>query len=103
MNRTAFNELIAYMRNRPEEARRLREVLDDALEQERAENAERWLTAKQAAELIGKSSRWIREHIHIFGTAKQVARGSKQYGWMMKEGDVRQAYELFIFQKTINA
>ena len=53
MKRTEFNDLIAYLKNRPEEAKRLREVLG-AME---PRTIPVWITATMAGELIGKSGK----------------------------------------------
>ena len=95
MNRREFSELVAYIRNRPEEAQRLRKVLDLAAEDNRREERERWLTASEAGEMIGKSSKWVREHLDLFTTAKQVAR-TNGFAWVMQAQDVRQSYDIYI-------
>ena len=95
MNRREFSDLVAYLKNRPEEAQRLRKVLDVAAEDNRREERERWLTASEAGEMIGKSGKWVREHLDLFTTAKQVARANG-FAWVMQAQDVRQSYDIYM-------
>lgn len=95
MNKSEFGALLSYLKNRPEEAQRLRKVLDLAAEDNQREERERWLTATEAGEMIGKSSKWVREHLDLFTTAKQVAR-TNGFAWVMQAQDVRQSYDIYI-------
>ena len=96
MKRTEFNELITYLKNRPEEARRLREVLGtDSLKI----LAPVWLTAKQAGESINKSASWIRKHMDLFPGAVKVQRGQR-FAWMFRRDEVRTQYNVWIFNNN---
>lgn len=90
MTRNQFDDLVNYIRYRPEEAQRLREALGAV-----APGQSKWVTATEAGELIGKSGKWIREHMFLFPQAMQVRRGS-QFCWMLVEEEVRQQYETFL-------
>ena len=97
MKRTEFNELIAYLKNRPEEAKRLREVLG-ALE---PRTIPVWITATMAGELIGKSGKWVREHIDLFPTARTVQRGTKQK-WLINKDEVMPQFNVWLFNNHKN-
>ena len=93
MKRQEFEDMINYIKNRPEAARRLREAL--ALAETPKEDL--WVPASKAARMVGKSCRWIRAHIDLFPSAKQVERGNEQFTWMIKESEVITQYNVWAF------
>lgn len=90
MNRREFSELVAYIRNRPDEARRLREVLGEIAQQQ----PKIWISADKAGAMIGKSGKWIRTHIDLFPTAKQVAYGNG-FAWQIAQDEVATQYNVY--------
>ena len=93
MNKSTFADLVNYIKNRPEEARKLRDAL--ALGADRVEY-NLWLSATTAGELIGKSGKWVREHTHLFPSAfKSGSKGT----WFVKKGELLRNYENYIRNK----
>lgn len=93
MNKSTFADLVNYIKNRPEEAKKLRDAL--ALGADKAE-CNLWLSAASAGELIGKSGKWVREHTHLFPSAFQSGiKGT----WFVKKGELLRNYEMYIKTK----
>ena len=95
MKRQDFNNLINYLKNRPEEVQRLREVLGA----EPPKPATVWLSATDAGKEIGKSGSWIRQHIDLWPSAKRVQRGSR-FAWMLKREEMRTQYNIWLFNNN---
>ncbi len=99
MNKKEFNELINYISNRPEEARRLCEVLtvvkqvaqqsgckhdyDDECSSGVSDS--QWLTASQVGRKMGRSHQWVKDHdCNLPESAKRLSnsgRKARLYLW----------------------
>ena len=94
MNRREFSDLVAYIKNRPDEAKRLREALGEAVS-----NADHnvWLSAQRAGELIGKSGKWVREHLDLFPSATQM--GGRN-AWLVRKSEVVTNYNIYLTNQS---
>lgn len=92
MNRRQFSDLVAYIKNRPEEAARLREALGEACARHESNI---WLSATKAGELIGRSSKWVREHISLFPSATQM-----NGAWLLRKSEVLTNFDIYIANNT---
>lgn len=103
MNKSQFNDILNYIKNRPTEAARLREVLGIAASGQgegaihREGQAEcickgsadgiKWVTAAKAGRLIDKSGKWVRENIRLFPSAWKRWHGER-FTWMLDRDEV---------------
>lgn len=97
INRIQFNGLLSYLKARPNEAERMREALGIKAEEEPKVE---WITATEAGTLIGKSAKWVKEHLVMFPSARRVQQGTR-YAYLFDKSEVALSYENFINQKTI--
>lgn len=97
MNKKQFNELITYISNRPEEARRLSEVLTAVMQIAHQSDCKQdygdkcnsgvsdsqWLTASQVGKEMGRSRQWVKDKDGVLpSSSKRIgARGSHLYLW----------------------
>lgn len=86
-------ELLVWLRNRPDEAKMLAEVLGVKSSEE---SNGRWVTCSKAAEMIGRSASWVRRHIEMFPMVIKTksCRGKECY--MIREKDVMGSFERHI-------
>lgn len=107
MNKSQFNDILNYIKNRPTEAARLREVLGIAAsgqgEGERevscicngSTDGIKWVTAAKAGRLIDKSGKWVRENIRLFPSAWKRWHGER-FTWMLDKNEVITNYLEYI-------
>lgn len=92
MDRREFNALVAYLRNRPEEAARLADVLGAAPRQ----GSCTWVGVAGAAEELGKSPTWVKAHLELFPGKIKVGTAGGRCAWKFKKEELREAYEEYL-------
>lgn len=92
MKKAEFNDLLNYLKNRPEEVARLKAVLGA----ETPKATPVWVTAKAAGDTIGKSGSWVRKHIDLFPSARTVQRGGRDV-WLINRDEVKTQYNIYLF------
>lgn len=112
MNKSQFNDILNYIKNRPTEAARLREVLgitasgqgEGATHSEKRQapcickgsaDGIKWVTAAKAGRLIDKSGKWVRENIRLFPSAWKSWHGER-FTWMLDRDEVITNYLEYI-------
>jgi hypothetical protein len=90
-----FGDLLAYLKNRPEEARLLAEVLGVRQEQE----ACTWIGMRDAAEWLGKSVSWMKANRGLFPSTFRTEQGGGRYAYKFKKEELRPMYEAFLKRK----
>ena len=111
MNKSQFNDILNYIKNRPTEAARLREALGIAASgrdegayiegqaQSICKGSGReimWVTAAEAGRCIDKSAKWVRDHIGLFPSAFKSWKGCGRFTWMFDKNEVITNYLEYI-------
>lgn len=114
MSKKEFNDLINYMRNRPGERDRLIEALGlgrasqeegssktSAVKNGVAAKSITWVTVSQAGEAIGRSGKWVREHMHLFPSAMKTREGRGSWRYLLQLDEVTAQYEHYLYMQRI--
>lgn len=111
MSKKEFNDLINYMRNRPGERDRLIEALGlgQASPEEGISIASKtqpcksitWVTVRQAGEAIGRSGKWVREHMHLFPSAMKTREGRGSWRYLLQLDEVTAQYEHYLYMQRL--
>lgn len=111
MSKKEFNDLINYMRNRPGERDRLIEALGlgQASPEEGISIAVKsqpsksitWVTVRQAGEAIGRSGKWVREHMHLFPSSMKTREGRGSWKYLLQLDEVTAQYEHYLYMQRI--
>lgn len=92
MDRHEFNALVAYLRNRPEEAARLADVLGAGAQS----GSCTWIGTAAAAAELGKSATWLKAHLALFPGKMKTARSDGRGAWKFKKEELRETYEEYL-------
>lgn len=92
MDRREFNALVAYLRNRPEEAARLADVLGASPRQ----GCCTWVGTRAAAEELGKSVTWLKAHLELFPGKMKTGTAGGRCAWKFKKEELRETYEEYL-------
>lgn len=97
MNKRVFNELLIWLRNRPDDAKMLAEVLGVKPEQEQEECT--WIGMRDAAEWLGKSVSWLKANRGLFPSTFKTEQAGGRYAYKFKKEELRPTYEAFLKRK----
>ena len=95
MNKREFSELVNWLKNRPDEAKRLAAVLE--VNTEEKEEGCTWVGVSEAAKHLGKSATWVKLHIELFPSRFKAEQRGRSV-WKLKKEELRPMYECYLRQ-----
>lgn len=100
MDKRQFHQLINYLRCHPSEAKLLTDLLSEVGESTGQKACDKWLSAREAGQQIGKSSTWMRrKHGEgMFRSARKDGNGR----YIFLESEVQNDYNNYILMKYNN-
>lgn len=101
MDKRQFHNLINYLRCHPSEAKLLTDILSEVGESIGQKACDKWLSAREAGEQIGKSSTWVRRRFlkdGLFRSARKDGNGR----YIFLESEVQNDYNNYMLMKYNN-